>query len=257
MSFKKKALTLVAATLVCCNFVTTAHASNYKIQQGDTLSGIAGKHNITVAELKKANNLTSDTIIAGKYLYIPDGGAYHTIVSGDTLSQLASRYHVSVNDIKKANNLKNDTIKVGDTLWIPLASAKNTALTSRSAGSGSYKVTANEMELMAKAVYGEARGESTLGQIAVAAVILNRLDSPEFPNTITEVIYEPWAFTCVNDGQINLTPNTQAYQAVKEALTGYDPTMGSTYYWNPLTATSPWIWSRAVVVQIGSHLFGY
>lgn len=257
MTWKKKALTLAVTGLLCAHFTNTAYASNYQIQKGDTLSSIAANYKVSVSDIKKANNLTDDQIIAGKYLYIPDGGAYHCVVSGDTLSEIAARYRVSVSEIKKANNLKSDLIKAGDTLWIPLHTITNTTMTSRSGSRKTQTVTADEMELMAKAVYGEARGESMLGQIAVAAVILNRCDSSEFPNTITEVIYEPWAFTAVHDGQINLTPNMAAYQAVKEALGGYDPTYGALYYWNPQTATSAWIWSRAVVVQIGQHLFGF
>ena len=250
---KKKTLTVVATALICCNLMGTAQASNYQIAAGDTLSTIASKHKITVDALKKANNMTDDTIYAGKYLYIPDGGAYHTVAAGETLSHLANRYQLSVSAIKNANGLKSDVIHIGQRLWIPL-----TQVTSRSSRQGApFAATSAEIELMAKAVYGEARGESALGQTAVAAVIINRVRSPEFPNTISEVIYEPWAFTCVNDGQINLTPNTQAYMAVREALSGFDPTYGSTYYWNPKTATSPWIWSRAVVTQIGQHLFGY
>lgn len=250
---KKKTLTVVAATLICCNLMGTAQASNYQVSAGDTLSSIASKHKITVNALKKANNMTNDTIYAGSYLYIPDGGAYHTVTDGDTLSKLASRYQISVQELKKTNGLTSDTIQVGQKLWVPLANI--TALPSRS--NSPYSATAAEITLMAQAVYGEARGESIMGQVAVAAVILNRVRSAEFPNTISEVIYEPWAFTAVHDGQINLTPDTQAYAAVRDALSGLDPTYGSTYYWNPKTATSPWIWSRAVVTQIGQHLFGY
>ncbi len=252
---KKKTLTVVAATLVCCNLMgaAQAQASNYQINAGDTLSTIASEHKITVEALKKANNLTDDTIFAGGYLYIPDGGAYHTVAAGETLSQLANRYQLRVADIKNANNLTSDTILVGQKLWIPLAEV--TKKPSRSGGR--IQATAEEITLMAKAVYGEARGEDRAGQIAVAAVILNRVQSPEFPNTIRDVIFEPWAFTCVSDGQFDLTPNAAAYEAVRTALEGIDPTYGALYYWNPKTATSPWIWSRAVVTQIGQHLFGF
>lgn len=108
---------------------------------------------------------------------------------------------------------------------------------------------------MANAVYGESRGEPYIGQIAVAAVILNRVQSPSFPNTVSGVIFQPGAFTAVADGQIWLTPNESASNAVRDALNGMDPTGGCIYYFNPETATSKWIWSRPQVKQIGKHIF--
>lgn len=253
---KKTLRKLAAMTLICADLMiaSPALASTYQIQPGDNLSTIASEHKITVETLKKANNLTDNVIYAGNYLYIPDGGAYHTVTAGETLSHLSLRYHVSVADIKRANGLSSDTIRIGQKLWIPLD-----VITSRPASRSGIRcqVSAEEMTLLAKAVYGEARGEEHLGQTAIAAVILNRVESSEFPDTIYDVIFEPWAFTCVADGQFELTPNAMAYEAVRDALEGIDPTYGSLYYWNPATATSTWIWSRAVVTQIGRHIFGY
>lgn len=109
--------------------------------------------------------------------------------------------------------------------------------------------------LLACAVYGEARGEPYVGQVAVAAVVLNRVRSSKFPNTIAGVIYQKGAFTCVSDGQINLTPNQTARNAARDALNGWDPTYGCLYYWNPRTATSSWIWNLKTTVVIGKHHF--
>ncbi|WP_234396939.1 spore cortex-lytic enzyme [Bacillus massiliglaciei] len=113
----------------------------------------------------------------------------------------------------------------------------------------------NDIQLMANAVYGEARGEPYIGQVAVAAVILNRVESPSFPNTISGVIFEPRAFTAVADGQIWLTPNETARKAVIDAINGWDPSENAQYYFNPDTATSGWIWSRPQIKQIGKHIF--
>lgn len=124
--------------------------------------------------------------------------------------------------------------------------------TSSSTGGG---YSNSDINLLAKLVYAEARGEPYTGQVAVAAVVLNRVKSSSFPNTIAGVIYEPYAFTCVNDGQINLTPNSTARQAALDAMNGWDPTNGCIYYYNPSTATSSWIWSRQVRLSIGSHNF--
>ncbi|WP_239534098.1 spore cortex-lytic enzyme [Thalassobacillus pellis] len=113
----------------------------------------------------------------------------------------------------------------------------------------------NDIQLMANAVYGEARGEPYVGQVAVASVILNRIESASFPNTVAGVIFEPRAFTAVADGQIWLTPNETAKRAVMDAINGWDPSGNAIYYFNPKTATSNWIWSRPQIKQIGKHIF--
>lgn len=110
--------------------------------------------------------------------------------------------------------------------------------------------------LLARTIHGEARGEPYVGKVAVAAVILNRVKSPIFPNTAAGVVYQPLAFTAVADGQINLTPDKDSIKAARDALNGWDPTYGCLYYWNPATATSKWIWSRKVILKIGKHWFG-
>ena len=113
----------------------------------------------------------------------------------------------------------------------------------------------NNVNLLARLIYGEARGEPYEGQVAVAAVVLNRVKSASFPNTIAGVIYQSGAFTAVSDGQINLEPNSTAYKAATDALNGWDPSYGAIYYFNPNTATNKWIWSRPVTVTIGKHRF--
>ncbi|MCD8500497.1 MAG: cell wall hydrolase [Bacillaceae bacterium] len=115
--------------------------------------------------------------------------------------------------------------------------------------------TENDIQIMAQAVYGEARGEPYIGQVAVAAVILNRINSPTFPNTASGVIFEPRAFTAVADGQIYLQPNETARRAVLDAINGQDPSGNAMYYFNPDTATSGWIWSRPQIKRIGKHIF--
>ncbi len=115
--------------------------------------------------------------------------------------------------------------------------------------------TASEIKLLSNAVYGESRGEPYEGQVAVAAVILNRVESPSFPNTVSGVIYQPGAFVAVSDGQINLTPNETAKRAVIDAINGWDPAENAIYYFNPDTATNQWIWGRPQIKQIGKHIF--
>ena len=113
----------------------------------------------------------------------------------------------------------------------------------------------NDLYLLAKCIHAEARGEPYVGQVAVGAVILNRVADPNFPNTIYGVIYQPWAFTAVHDGQIDLEPEASSFQAATDALNGWDPTYGCIYYYNPATASSSWIFSRQTVTTIGKHVF--
>lgn len=112
-----------------------------------------------------------------------------------------------------------------------------------------------DLMLLARLIYGEARGESYVGQVAVGAVVMNRIKSSSFPNSMSGVIYQRYAFTAVDDGQINLTPNATAKKAAQDAMNGWDPTYGAIYYYNPSTATSSWIFSRQTTVTIGNHVF--
>ena len=127
-------------------------------------------------------------------------------------------------------------------------------MTSSSSSSSSSSYNSN-LNLLAKVIYSEARGEPYTGQVAVGAVCLNRVKSSSFPNTLSGVVYQTGAFDAVSDGQINLTPNLTARKAAQDALNGWDPSYGAIYYFNPSTATNKWIWSRPVTVTIGNHRF--
>ena len=118
-----------------------------------------------------------------------------------------------------------------------------------------HTLNKSEMDIMARTIYSEARGEPYMGQVAVGAVVMNRIKSDKFPDTIYGVVFQSGAFTAVDDGQFWLTPNRTAYLAAQDAVRGWDPTNGSLYYFNPDTATSAWIWSRKQNVIIGKHIF--
>ena len=115
--------------------------------------------------------------------------------------------------------------------------------------------TENNVNLLARLISAEARGEPYVGQVAVGAVVLNRVEHPSFPNTISGVIYQSGAFTCVTDGQFQQPVAESAYRAARDALNGWDPSGGVIYYFNPSTATSKWIWSRPLILTIGKHRF--
>ncbi|NEW08076.1 spore cortex-lytic enzyme [Paenibacillus sp. SYP-B3998] len=118
-----------------------------------------------------------------------------------------------------------------------------------------YSLNQADMDILAKVIYSEARGESYVGQVAVGAVVMNRLKSSQFPNTIQNIVFQEGAFTAVSDGQYWLRPDKTAYLAAQDAVRGWDPTKGAIYYFNPDTATSAWIWSRPQTLKIGSHIF--
>ena len=124
-----------------------------------------------------------------------------------------------------------------------------------SSSSSNSNYTNSDLYLLAKCIYAEARGESYTGQVAVGAVILNRVASSSFPNTISGVIYQKGAFTAVSDGQINLSPDKTALNAASDAMNGWDPTYGCLYYYNPAVATSSWIFGKQTVTTIGKHVF--
>ena len=113
----------------------------------------------------------------------------------------------------------------------------------------------SELSILARLVSGEARGEPYIGQVAVAAVVLNRVRSDDFPDTISGVIFQPGAFDAVWDGQFDMEPTASCIRAARDAMNGWDPTGGCIYYYNPSTATNEWIWTRAVQLTIGRHAF--
>ena len=153
----------------------------------------------------------------------------------------------AVKYFQRKNGLKVDGI-VGDKTLSALGMSANSS-------SSSSNYTDADIQLLARLIYGEARGESYVGQVAVGAVVMNRIKSASFPNTMAGVIYQSYAFTAVDDGQINLTPNATAKKAAQDAMNGWDPTYGALYYYNPATATSSWIFTRKTTVTIGNHVF--
>ena len=214
---------LLLCLLICAVSVMpqalTAEASN--IVKGDT-----------TANIKAVQQRLSDL---GYYTYKVDGlWGYRTT---SAVKKFQRDYGLTVDGIVGKNTEK--------ALKITLSGGS----------SASSSVSNANMDLLARCVYAEARGEPYMGQVAIASVVLNRVNSSKFPNTISGVIYQKGAFTCVDDGQINLKPNQTAYNAVRDALNGWDPTSGCLYYYNPATATSKWIWSLKVELTIGRHSF--
>ena len=174
-------------------------------------------------------------------------GYYNGAIDGiyGSSTKKAVKYFQSKNGLTADGIVGNKTLAA---LGISLSGSSQT-----SSSGTSYSNT--DVTLLARLIYGEARGENFTGQVAVGAVVMNRVKSSSFPNTISGVIYQPYAFTAVADGQINLSPDATAIKAAKQAMNGYDPTYGAIYYYNPAIATSTWIFSRKTTITIGNHVF--
>ena len=170
--------------------------------------------------------------------------------NGNVDGVFGSKTQEAVKKFQKANGLKQDGIAGEKTL-----AAMGIQSQGNKKPSGGGQASSSDLNLLSRLVYGEARGEQYIGQVAVAAVVLNRVKSSNFPNTVAGVIYQSGAFDVLSDGQINLTPNQTAKSAAQDALNGWDPSNGALYYFNPNTATSKWIWSRKITLTIGSHMF--
>ena len=160
-----------------------------------------------------------------------------------------SKTLAAVKSFQKKNGLTVDGIAGQKTLSAMGITSSSTS------SSGSSASNSNDINLLAHIIYGEGRGEPYRGQVAIGAVILNRVKNSSFPNTIAGVIYQKGAFDAVSDGQINMTPDSNAKKAAQDAINGWDPSYGAIYYFNPSTATNKWIWSRPLTVVIGKHRF--
>ena len=159
----------------------------------------------------------------------------------------------AVRAFQRDNGLAVDGI-TGPATWAAL-NAK--AAGNNNSGAGNYNLGDSDTMLLARIIQAEAEGEPYVGKVAVGAVILNRLKSPDFPNTLAGIIYQSGAFAPVSNGRLNsITGSEESIRAAKEALAGSDPTYGCLYFWNPAKATSVWIWSRQIVVRYGNHVFG-
>ncbi|WP_421071972.1 cell wall hydrolase [Pelotomaculum propionicicum] len=177
----------------------------------------------------------------------------YTVQKGDTLYDIAITHRVKLPELMRVNNLTGSLIRPGDVLTLPQQEALLTG------GSLRGGISQEEVMLLARLIYAEARGESFLGQVAVGAVTLNRLASPHFPKTLTKVIFEKnnrvYQFSPVADGSINMEPDEQAVQAALRALAGDDPTGGALFFYNPDIAGDQWIKTLPVVNRIGNHVF--
>lgn len=191
---------------------------------------------------------------------IAGGLILHLVLPLFVLMLFAYPVHAAEGGLTKDDAYKGLAIALGlfviGKVMKSLLSEKTVEAPSPGPSSSGSSSSGEDLELLARVIHAEARGEPYNGQVAVGAVVLNRVASNQFPNTVREVIYAPNQFTSVSDGQINLTPNETSYQAAKDALAGKDPSKGALFFYNPKTArTLSWLQTRPTTVQIGNHVF--
>ena len=180
----------------------------------------------------------------------------YVVREGDTLFGISGKYNITVSSLMRFNGLESTKILVGQKLYLP---PKNQSATHTAMSNSLVNVTREELELLARLIHAEARGESFEGKVAVGAVILNRLNSPHFPKTIKDIIMQKthhvYQFSPVGDGSINLEPDDSSYQAALQALRGDDPTNGALFFYNPEASTDTWIRTLPIIKRIGNHIF--
>ena len=231
----KRYSTLILATVI---LVSTMLIVSYRAEIQDILG-------YSRAVLSNYGSSGQEVINIQSKLY--NWGYYNDIVDG----VYGYQTFTAVKKFQAKNGLAVDGVAGPETL-AALGLPTGTAPQGGGSGGGSSN---SDVNLLARLVHGEARGEPYLGKVAVAAVVLNRTADSRFPKTIAGVIYQPGAFDAVDDGQINLEPDQSAINAARDALNGWDPSYGCIYYYNPATATSAWIWSRPIILSIGNHNF--
>lgn len=232
---------------------SNVHAATYSVKSGDSLYTISRSYSTNTNYLIGSNNLTSSTIYPGQTIKVPD--TVYTVKSGDSLYLIAHKFGVTLNNLRWANNIWSDYIYVGQALAIPARSSSQVSVSP-------YVIscTSSEVDLLARLINAEAGGESYTAMKAVGAVIVNRVKSGTFPNTITKVIYDTqygyYQFTPVANGMINKSATTDSLNAAKEALRGADPTNGALYFYDN-TATNTWLRSKPVSLISGNLIFAF
>ncbi len=244
-------------------------STTYTVKSGDSLYLIAQRFGITVNQIRQLNGLSSNTIYVGQTLKVSSTGAsnpvpapptqqvvyVHSVKWGETLESIGRNYGVTAQAIASANMLTSYTVKSPMALIIPGPTKNHAGLTGLYLKPG---MSVADFHRLARMTYAEAGAEPYSGQVAVAAVILNRIASPKFPNTMDGVLKQAWQFEPVSNGYYyNCVPSLSAYKAALDAVNGVDPSRGALFFFNPAKITNQWLLSKPFVYQVGSHAFAY
>ena len=247
---KKSMKKIVLATLACATLATVAIGGGVAAMQPKEEAVIVGENAVVSAAILKQGSKGDEVKEVQRRL--KRWGYY----SGSVDGVFGAGTRAAVISFQKKNGLTADGV-VGKSTYKALGmNSSYQVLAGQSANNGNTNgFTSSDVYLLAKTIYAEGRGEPYTGQVAIGAVIMNRIRSAQFPNTVSGVVYQKNAFTAVLDGQINLTPNETAMNAARDAINGWDPTGGALYYYNPAVATSSWIFDRQTITIIGKHVF--
>ncbi|MEA4825529.1 cell wall hydrolase [Clostridium sp. JNZ J1-5] len=272
----KKLGTFLATMSMSLLLAFPASAATYKVVPKDNLYRLGILFNTSVDTLKANNKLSGDTIYVGQTLQVP--GSTYTVKKGDTLYLIAKKYGISLDSLRKANNKWDNLIYPDQTLTIPGGSASSTqpsgnnvqapASSAQPSGSNAQAsasksvipYSSSDLDLLARLVRAEAEDQPYSAKVSVAAVVINRVQSNEFPNTLKDVIYQRisgyYQFSPVLNGAINKPASEEDRKAALEALYGKDPTNGALFYFDT-SATNKWLWSKPVAAKIDKMVFAY
>ncbi len=255
MKFKSLKSILLTTSLIAgiSLFSSNAYAATYTTVSGDSLFKISKVFNTSITGLMNDNKLTSTNLNIGQRLNVP--GITHTVKKGESLYLISKSYKIPLETLRRANNIYTDYLDIGQKLNVPVK-----PLTAPEPADNASSYSASDLDLLARLITAEAQGEQYDAKVAVGAVVLNRVESDSFENTIKDVIYEKingyYQFTPVLNGWINKPANADSIKAAKEALSGVDPTNGALFYFDK-TATNKWLLSRQVSIKIDNMIFTY
>lgn len=249
----KTLLITISSTLAIAMFIsTTAYAATYRVQSGDSLYTIGKLFNTSSSTIMQTNRLSNSSIYPGQALNVP--GDTYTVKCGDSLYSIAKRYGISLDSLRKANNEWDNYIYPGQKLAIP------GKVTTTAANTGVISYTSSDVDLLARLIRAEAETQPYSAKVAVGAVVVNRVQSSKFPNTIREVIYQRingyYQFSPVLNGWINRPATQTDINAAYEALRGKDPTNGALFYFDD-SATNQWLWAKPIAIRIDRMVFSY
>jgi len=245
--FKSRKMVLFYAVILSTVLmIQPVFAAGYTVASGDTLNKIGSLYNTTASAIRESNNLSSDMIYPGQVLNVPT--PVYTVKSGDNLYLIAQKNNISLYSLRIANNIWDNYIYPGQKLALPGAATT----------SGIIPYSASDLDLLARLITAEADNQPYNAKVGVGAVVINRVKSSNFPDSISEVIYQKdsrfYQFTPVENGWINRPASSDAKKAAYAALHGSDTSLGAVFYFDD-SATNKWLWARSISAQIGRMVF--
>lgn len=253
--FKRAGVWVVSMLMTITFLTTTASAADYRVQQNDTLYRIGTLFNTSVSTIKSDNDLNSNIIHPGQVLNVP--AITYTVKSGDTLFLIAKNYNITMESLRKANNKWDNYLIPGQKLLLPGVKPNGSGSTVSSSQTVIHYTQA-EVDLLARLITAEATGQPYDAMVGVGAVVVNRVQSNEWPSTISSVINQViggyYQFTPVKNGYINHPASELAKNAAWEALKGSDPSNGAIFYFDD-SSTNTWLWSKPITARFGKMVF--